>query len=97
MKKVFLPLVFVGMAIAVPIPIRRFLRPAALSGDVTMTQANNAPFRDGLYLGSLDAASGRAKHVCVGRWSSDEDRAWFTAGYQAGYQRGVSQELPKND
>ena len=46
----------------------------------------DAAFRDGLYLGKLDAKSGRTQHVSVGRWNSAEDRASFTAGYQQSYR-----------
>ena len=42
-------------------------------------------FRDGLYLGKLAAASGQPMRVAVGRWSTEQDRATFTAGYQRGY------------
>lgn len=42
-------------------------------------------FRDGLYLGKLDAVQNRQPHLSSGRWSSDRDRASFIAGYETGY------------
>jgi hypothetical protein len=49
-------------------------------------QATNGAFRDGLYLGKLAAQGGAEPHVAIGRWTTAEDRASFTAGYQQGYQ-----------
>jgi hypothetical protein len=49
----------------------------------------DAAFRDGVYLGKLDAETGRRPHLTSGRWSSSLDRASFIAGYQSTYvQRG---------
>jgi hypothetical protein len=42
-------------------------------------------FRDGLYLGKLAAESGRPLRPAIGRWSADQDRSMFTAGYRRGY------------
>lgn len=87
MKRLFLLVLIVGMAVAAPTPMRTLLSPPLQPKSITVSQAGNAAFRDGLYLGRFDAESGRLRHLCVGRWSADTDRAWFTAGYQAGYQR----------
>ena len=35
-------------------------------------QATNAAFRDGLYVGKLDAAQGNRPHVGSGRWGADK-------------------------
>jgi hypothetical protein len=56
--------------------------PAAVSTD--------GAFRDGLYLGGLDAAQGREHHVSIGRWAADADRAQFRAGYEAGYRNAAA-------
>ncbi|HXZ31070.1 MAG TPA: hypothetical protein VEH30_02205 [Terriglobales bacterium] len=50
-------------------------------------RATDAAYRDGLFLGQLDANQGRAAHLSIGRWSSAADRESFTAGYKAGYDR----------
>jgi hypothetical protein len=47
--------------------------------------AVDGAFRDGIYLGRLTAESGQASHPITGRWSTDKDRASFTAGYNRGY------------
>jgi hypothetical protein len=47
----------------------------------------NAAFRDGLYLGKLDAAQNNDRHIAVGRWSTTEDRASFSEGYGLGYEQ----------
>ena len=87
MKRIFLFVLFVGAAAAALTSIRRLPSAVIVTGKTTFSQASSAAFRDGLYLGRFDAGSGRSRHLCVGRWSSDVDRAWFTAGYQAGYQQ----------
>lgn len=56
----------------------------------TDEMATNAPFRDGIYLGTLDAKNGKMPHIAVGRWSSDSDRKFFIRGYQAAYGQTVS-------
>ena len=50
-------------------------------------RAADAAYRDGLFLGQLDAARGRTRHVCIGRWSEASDRDSFAAGYEAGYSK----------
>jgi hypothetical protein len=50
-----------------------------------LRRATDAAYRDGLFLGQFDANRGRARHMCVGRWSADVDRDSFVAGYKAGY------------
>jgi hypothetical protein len=51
----------------------------------TVTQSNDGAFRDGFYLGQITAEAGAAPYIAIGRWSTLEDRASFTAGYQHGY------------
>lgn len=50
----------------------------------TMIRAD-AAFRDGAYLGRLDAQTGRTPHLTTGRWSNSLDRSSFIAGYRSGY------------
>jgi hypothetical protein len=50
-------------------------------------RAADAAYRDGLFLGQLDAAQGRTRHACVGRWSESSDRTSFAAGYEDGYSK----------
>jgi hypothetical protein len=42
-------------------------------------------FRDGLYLGKLNAQDGDEQHIASGRWSTGKDRASFIDGYQRAY------------
>jgi hypothetical protein len=42
-------------------------------------------FRDGVYLGKLAAGSGQPPYLAVGRWSTEQDRRAFIAGYRRGY------------
>jgi hypothetical protein len=48
--------------------------------------ATDGAFRDGLYLGKLAAQSGAASHPAIGRWSREQDRSSFVAGYRQGYR-----------
>jgi hypothetical protein len=47
--------------------------------------ANDAAFRDGLYLGKLARAANRRVRPPIGRWSTEKDRASFAAGYRQGF------------
>jgi hypothetical protein len=47
--------------------------------------AADGAFRDGLYVGRLAAQSGRPPRAATGRWSTQQDRASFAAGYTRGY------------
>ena len=51
--------------------------------------ATDGAYRDGLFLGRFDARAGRNHRVCVGRWSSQSDRASFASGYEEGYARSA--------
>ena len=46
---------------------------------------SSAAYRDGLYIGGINAQQGRTQDIPVGRWSRTQDRAAFTAGYLQGY------------
>ena len=68
---------------------------AVLNGSKPVTQptrnmeanfAADGAFRDGLYLGKLTADRGQPFRPGIGRWSSEQDRAMFTAGYRRGYR-----------
>jgi hypothetical protein len=52
--------------------------------------ANDGAFRDGLYLGKLTAKGGQPLRPAIGRWSTDQDRAMFTAGYRRGYNESLT-------
>jgi hypothetical protein len=49
--------------------------------------AEDGAFRDGLYLGKLAAQSQRVQRPAIGRWSGDQDRVSFAAGYRLGYEQ----------
>lgn len=53
--------------------------------------ATNAAYRDGLYLGKLDAENGNDQHIAGGRWSKMEDRSLFADGYRASYNQVVGE------
>ena len=48
-------------------------------------RATDGAFRDGLYVGRLAAESRQPLRPQIGRWSSDQDRSSFVAGYRRGY------------
>ena len=57
--------------------------------------AADGAFRDGLDLGKLAAAQGRPLRLAVGRWSADQDRSMFTAGYRRGYGESLASAMAK--
>jgi hypothetical protein len=61
------------------------------TGDAT--QEGDAPFRDGFYLGGLDAKDARIARPSIGRWNDLKDRASFLAGYQRGYEEVRAREI----
>lgn len=64
--------------------------------------ATSGPFRDGSYQAKLDVENGRKPHLSSARWSTSEDRASYSAGYQQAYAqfrlanpgRAAGAELP---
>ena len=56
--------------------------------------AADGAFRDGLYLGKLAAESGQPLQPAIGRWSTSQDRATFTAGYRRGYSESIARMEP---
>lgn len=60
---------------------------------VDARMANDAAYRDGLYLAQLDATQKRPAHIISGRWATTEDRASFIAGYVHGYQDQTGHQI----
>jgi hypothetical protein len=56
-----------------------------LRGAFNVKQAD-AAYRDGAYQAKIDVDSGRKAHFSCGRWSTDQDRASFIAGYEESYK-----------
>jgi hypothetical protein len=59
----------------------------SVTDDSEVRFAEDGAFRDGLYLGKLAARNHQEQRPAIGRWSSDQDRARFAAGYRLGYQQ----------
>ena len=49
--------------------------------------AADGSYRDGLYVGKFMRAQGAAMNPPIGRWSTDEERSEFLAGYERGYDK----------
>jgi hypothetical protein len=60
---------------------------------VDAAQETDGAFRDGFYLGGLDAEDAREVRPSVGRWSDPKDRALFLAGYQRGYEEARAKRI----
>ncbi len=87
MKRPFLLTIALAAALSATTTLHiRAANRVAPSGPSIVEQATNGAFRDGLYVGRMDASTGRDAHVSSGRWSRENDRASFAAGYRAGYQ-----------
>lgn len=56
-----------------------------LRGALIVKQAD-AAYRDGAYQAKIDVDRGRKAHVSSGRWSTDQDRASFIAGYEESFR-----------
>ncbi len=55
---------------------------AATSQSHAINPLSSAAYRDGLYVGKLAAQRGEQRLAPVGRWSAQDDREAFLAGYQ---------------
>jgi hypothetical protein len=68
-----------------------------LQAGVVEAQSTNGAFRDGLYLGKLDARQGNGQHIASGRWSTGQDRASFMDGYNRAYDAVSLARVDNND
>jgi hypothetical protein len=95
-RKKMIKLSTYGLAVAACVGTTALL--ANGNGKPTLTKAANmqarfttdGAFRDGLYLGKLAVANGQSPRPAVGRWSTEQDRAMFSAGYRRGYDEGLA-------
>jgi hypothetical protein len=53
--------------------------------------AGNGAFRDGAYQGKLAVQRGDRPHLSAARWSRDQDRRAYVAGYQQAYLQALGQ------
>lgn len=67
-----------------------------LRGALMVKQAD-AAFRDGAYQAKIDVDRGRKAHVSSGRWSTDQDRASFIAGYEESYKALTEAKADKSE
>jgi hypothetical protein len=56
------------------------------SRDALNVKQADAAYRDGAYQAKIDVENGRKPHFSSGRWSTDQDRASFIAGYEDHYK-----------
>lgn len=63
--------------------------------DGSNVKQGDAAYRDGAYQAQIDIESGRKAHLSSGRWSTDQDRASFIAGYQKNYRALAEKRLGK--
>ncbi|HKS75003.1 MAG TPA: hypothetical protein VJQ82_17480 [Terriglobales bacterium] len=66
------------------------------SASAQLDRATNAAFRDGLYVGKLDAAQGKRPHLSSGRWAKEADRRNYVDGYQRGFNEVARTAGPDN-
>ena len=81
----------VGMAAASVLQGNR--RPNVTGAQDNVKQITDGAFRDGLYLGRLASERGLQPHIATARWTTAEDRASFTAGYQRGYNEFLASRI----
>ena len=66
--------------------------PARQRQSVDRQLASDGAFRDGVYLGELARAAHRQMRAPLGRWSTEKDRASFTAGYRQGFSEEATRQ-----
>jgi hypothetical protein len=55
-----------------------------------LNQNTQGAYRDGIYLGKLDAEQGRSEHIATGRWAQATDKESFSAGYRESYSDALA-------
>jgi hypothetical protein len=87
MSKVFVySLIVIGLSATATVSVKA--NSGAHNMQTESRLATEGAFRDGLFLGKLNAENGQRMRPPVGRWSTQQDRAMFLAGYQRGYAGG---------
>ena len=71
-------------------PIVKTASAASQANRLAVNHSMDAAYRDGLYLGRLDAEAGRRPHLAIARWGQDGDRMVFRAGYSDGYSQAIA-------
>ena len=64
---------------------------------MTDTAAPDAAYRDGLYLGKLQAEEGRSARTATSRWSSEKDRSSYAKGYTEAYGQASASAARANE
>ena len=82
MKKQTLFAVAAGLLVGLGL---RTVSSRGLHGSLNVKQTD-AAYRDGAYQAKIDFDGGRRPHFSSGRWSTDQDRASFIAGYEQSYK-----------
>jgi hypothetical protein len=90
MNNATLFLLTAALTVASAWPIAKVVSAGSNSGRMAVVSSNDGAYRDGVYLGGLDAQAGRRPRPAAGRWSQDADRNLFRAGYTAGYARTIT-------
>ncbi len=83
MEKFFTLALAVGMSLGTTAALVKYYPPNTHNAEALL--ANDAAYRDGLFLGKRAAKSGTQSQAPVGRWSAEKDRASFRAGYEHAY------------
>ncbi len=71
-------------------PIVKTVSAATQASRLAVNHSMDAAYRDGLFLGRLDAQAGRRPNPAIARWNQDADRNLFRAGYNAGYSQAIT-------
>src|SRR5207244_8113885 len=79
---VYVPTIIISGALAAILAIGAVHRSPIVDGSLN----TDAAFRDGMFLGHLDADRGRKPHLACGRWRTDADRRSFVSGYVEAYR-----------
>jgi hypothetical protein len=90
MKKISLLAVLLVVPTGMAVMLQRSTASASARAYLDTELANNAAFRDGLYLGRLAAERGSGTHMASGRWAKEADRDSFKAGFRQGYNQALA-------
>ena len=71
-------------------PIARTFSSPSPANNLAFSRSVDAAYRDGLYLGRLDAQDGLRPRAAIFRWNQEADRDLFRAGYNTGYSKAIA-------
>jgi hypothetical protein len=90
MSKLFVCMLAVGVCLGTTAMLSNSKPTSSATANSEARFATDGAFRDGMFLGRLAGERGQPRRPAIGRWSTDQDRSMFAAGYRRGYEKSLA-------